>query len=72
MSGFPALRCFIFFAIDLFILPLPSFAHEASEYPGYELPLYTALSSLKWDESVLKPRKFRGIIVGFRKQVANH
>jgi hypothetical protein len=34
----------------LFILLLPSFAHEASEYPGFEVPLYTALSSLKWDE----------------------
>jgi hypothetical protein len=39
MSGFPALRCFIFFAIDLFILLLPSFAHEASEYRGFEVTL---------------------------------
>jgi hypothetical protein len=34
MSDFPALRCFIFFAIDLFILLSPSFAHEAPEYLG--------------------------------------
>jgi hypothetical protein len=28
MSGFPALRCFIFFAVDLFIPILPSFRRE--------------------------------------------
>jgi len=34
MSDLPALRCFIFFAIDLFILLLPSLAHETAEYMG--------------------------------------
>jgi hypothetical protein len=28
ISGLPALRCFIFFAADLFILVLPSFNRE--------------------------------------------
>jgi hypothetical protein len=28
MSGLPALRCFIFFAADVFILVLPSFDRE--------------------------------------------
>jgi hypothetical protein len=31
MSGFPALRCFIFFAAACFILLLPSFGREAPE-----------------------------------------
>jgi hypothetical protein len=39
ISGFPALRCFIFFAIDLFILLLPSFAREAFEYTGNQATL---------------------------------
>jgi hypothetical protein len=41
MSGFPALRCFIFFATDLFILPLPSFGRV--RIPVY-IPLWVRLN----------------------------
>jgi hypothetical protein len=34
MSGLPALRCFIFFAADLFILVLPSFGRKVPEQMG--------------------------------------
>jgi hypothetical protein len=49
MSGLPALRCFIFFAADLFILFLPSFRREDPEQMGQRFILtYTALGLLKW------------------------
>jgi hypothetical protein len=43
ISGFPALRCFIFFATDLFILSLPSFGHEAPQQMGQGVPPYIPL-----------------------------
>jgi hypothetical protein len=41
MSGLPALRCFIFFAADLFILLSPSFGQEAQPGSTY-IPLALA------------------------------
>jgi len=51
MSGLPALRCFIFFAADLFMLVLPSFDREALSKTGqgfvriYCVKLITIVSS---------------------------
>jgi hypothetical protein len=61
MSGLPALRCFIFFAIDLFILLLPSF-YEAPEYAGsisLFYIIYPASSSLLMDELNSNPKNLR-------------
>jgi hypothetical protein len=42
MSGFPALRCFIFFAADLFIPILPSFRREPPQRWIRDQPLHIA------------------------------
>jgi hypothetical protein len=41
----PALRCFIFFAADLFILVLPPFDREALDNQVRDSSVFTALSS---------------------------
>jgi hypothetical protein len=45
MSGLPALRCFIFFAADLFILLSTSFAQEVLEQLDRGFKLYTGSCS---------------------------
>jgi hypothetical protein len=46
MSGLPALRCFIFFAADLFILVLPSFDRETLAEVGQGFVHIAALKSV--------------------------
>jgi hypothetical protein len=65
MSGFPALRCFIFFATDLFILVLPSFHRGARQ--GFSLVYRTNFVEL--DEFVRKPREFCSFL-GFYQPIA--
>src|SRR6202022_3442858 len=61
MSGLPALRCFIFFAADLFILVSPSFRRKAPEQMGQGFTLIYLFQFAWMDEFVLKPREFCGI-----------
>jgi hypothetical protein len=58
MSGLPALRCFIFFAADLFILFLPSFGREAPEQMGQGFTLIYRFKLAWMDEFVFKSREF--------------
>src|SRR5258708_13141055 len=58
MSGLPALRCFIFFAADLFILVLPSFGRKVPELMGQGFTLIYRFKFPWMDEFVLKPREF--------------
>ena len=57
MSGLPALRCFIFFAADLFILFLPSFGQEAPEM-GQGFTLIYCFKFASMDEFVQRPPEF--------------
>jgi hypothetical protein len=45
MSGLPALRCFIFFAADLFILVYPSFNIHRLSWPSQMGQMATGLVS---------------------------
>src|SRR5258708_20949343 len=58
MSGLPALRCFIFFAADLFILVLPSFGRKVPELMGQGFTLIYRFKFPWMDEFVFKPREF--------------
>src|SRR6195256_4508963 len=68
MAGLPALRCFIFFAVDLFILVLPSFGREGPEQMIQGFPLIYNFKFAWMDEFVLKLREFCGI-EGFHQPV---
>jgi hypothetical protein len=68
MSGLPALRCFIFFAVDLFILVLPSFDREGPEQMIQGFPLIYNFKFAWMDEFVLKLREICGI-EGFHQPV---
>src|ERR1700716_3814340 len=68
MSGLPDLRCFIFFAVDLFILVLPSFGREGPEQMIQGFPLIYNFKFAWMDEFVLKLREFCGI-EGFHQPV---
>jgi hypothetical protein len=62
MSGLPALRCFIFFAADLFILVLSSFVKKPPEEMGQGFTLiYTALNSRGWTNSSLNHGNITGL-----------
>src|ERR1700682_2559078 len=58
MSGLPALRCFIFFATDLFILVLPSFGREAPEQIGQGFANIYRFEFAWLEEFVVNPRVF--------------
>src|SRR3981081_3629893 len=57
MSGLPALRCFIFFAADLFILVLPPFSRKAPEQISQGFTLIYCFELAWMDEFVFKPRE---------------
>jgi hypothetical protein len=60
MSGLPALRCFIFFAADLFILVLPSFNRETLAKIGQRFLWY--LPCLKSLRNVRLLKRATGIL----------